>query len=622
MVARNRVGVGGGIGGTDGGICRPMVVLRRPWTTVVILALLAASFVSPLLLFLRVPAVEIFLSHARKGSDREGNGIVKNLSPLIAIEQEVGGGVKEPKGIIYNDEDLTDVQSTYIENVTSSGVANDPSLRNSGGGEDHQNRLLSFATGEGPSNRTSGETKSGLLPQSSTTEKILEMEDQINMAKAYLLFSSSNSKSHLVRELKIRIKEIERVLGRTNKSSDLWMSDLQKLEVMEVTLSKARKAYPDCSAVASKLRAQLYNAEEQLRAQQHQTSYLTHLTARTFPRGLHCLSMRLTTEYFALQPEQRKLPNSQNMHKLALYHYAMFSDNVLACAVLVNSTTSTSMEPEKIVFHVVTNSYNFPAMVMWFLLNPPGKSTIQIQSLDDFRFLPAGFSSFFVQSSKADPRYTSPLNHLRFYLPELFPLLNKIMLLDHDVVVQRDLRRLWSVDMNGKVNGAVDICGDNKTSHKLETLVNLSNPVIANIFDAKACSWAFGMNIFDLQEWRRRGLTGSYHHWKQLENSKQPWKAGSSLLGELLFDNHTMTLDRRWHVLGLGRHSSIRRSEIERAAVIHYDGNMKPWLDVALLTAEQKWRRSGLQSLIETDVSNGARGKPAGIECSCKLLAS
>ncbi|RWW08998.1 hypothetical protein GW17_00027535 [Ensete ventricosum] len=75
---------------------------------------------------------------------------------------------------------------------------------------------------------------------------------------------------------------------------------------MEVTLSKARKAYPDCSAVASKLHAQLYNAEEQLRAQQHQTSYLTHLTARTFPRGLHCLSMRLTTEYFALQPEQRK----------------------------------------------------------------------------------------------------------------------------------------------------------------------------------------------------------------------------------------------------------------------------------------------------------------------------
>ncbi|CAL9053847.1 unnamed protein product [Musa banksii] len=600
MVARNRGGVGGGIGG---GIRRPMVVLRRPWTTVIVLALLAASFVSPLLLFLRVPAAEIFLSHARKESDREGNGIVKNLSPvhasnsmqLNAIEQEVGGGVKEPKRIIYNDEDLTDVQSTYSENVTTSGVANDPSSRNSGGGEDHQNRLLSSATGEdnkqGPSNRTSGETKSALPPQSSTTEKILEMEDQINMAKAYLLFSSSNSKSHLVRELKIRIKEIERVLGRTNKSSDLFMSDLQKLEAMEVTLSKARKAYPDCSAVASKLHAQLYNAEEQLRAQKHQASYLIHLTARTFPRGLHCLSMRLTTEYFALQPEQRKLPNSQNVHKLALYHYAIFSDNVLACAVLVNSTTSTSMEPEKIVFHVVTNSYNFPAMVMWFLLNPPGKSTIQIQSMDDFRFLPAGFSSFFVQSAKADPRYTSPLNHLRFYLPELFPLLNKILLLDHDVVVQRDLRRLWSVDMTGKVNGAVDICRDNKTSHKLETLVNLSDPVIANIFDAKACSWAFGMNIFDLQEWRRRGLTGSYHHWKQLENSKQPWKAGSSLLGQLLFYNHTMTLDRRWHVLGLGRHSSVRRSEIERAAVIHYDGNMKPWLDVALAKYRKYWTR-------------------------------
>lgn len=42
--------------------------------------------------------------------------------------QEVGGGVKEPKGIIYNDEDLTDVQSTYSENVTTSGVANGSSM--------------------------------------------------------------------------------------------------------------------------------------------------------------------------------------------------------------------------------------------------------------------------------------------------------------------------------------------------------------------------------------------------------------------------------------------------------------------------------------------------------------
>lgn len=111
---------------------------------------------------------------------------------------------------------------------------------------------------------------------------------------------------------------------------------------MEVTLSKAEKSYPDCSAVSSKLRAMTYNTEEQLRAQQKQASYFIQLAGRTFPKGLHCLSMRLTTDYFTMKPEERELLNRHNVQKPNLYHYAVFSDNILACAVVVNSTISKS----------------------------------------------------------------------------------------------------------------------------------------------------------------------------------------------------------------------------------------------------------------------------------------
>ncbi|RWW89181.1 hypothetical protein BHE74_00001854 [Ensete ventricosum] len=187
---------------------------------------------------------------------------------------------------------------------------------------------------------------------------------------------------------------------------------------MDVTLSKAHKAYPDCSALASKLRAQLYNAEEQLRAQQNQASYLVRLTARTFPKGLHCLSMKLTTEFFTLRPEDQQLPNSQNVDKPDFYHFAIFSDNVLACAVAVNSTVTTSMG-----------------------------------------------------------------------------------------------------------------------------------------------------------------------------QSRQLWEAGSLPLGQLLFYNHTTVFDRRWHVLGLGRESGMGRAEIERAAVIHYDGSKKPWLDIAIPKYRRYWTK-------------------------------
>ena len=39
-----------------------------------------------------------------------------------------------------------------------------------------------------------------------------------------------------------------------------------------------------------------------------------------------------------LSPEKRKFPNSENLEDPDLYHYALFSDNVLAASVVVNST--------------------------------------------------------------------------------------------------------------------------------------------------------------------------------------------------------------------------------------------------------------------------------------------
>ena len=82
----------------------------------------------------------------------------------------------------------------------------------------------------------------------------------------------------------------------------------------------------------------LQSADEQVRSLKKQSTFLSQLAAKTIPNGIHCLSMRLTIDYYLLPPEKRKFPRSENLENPSLYHYALFSDNVLAASVVVNST--------------------------------------------------------------------------------------------------------------------------------------------------------------------------------------------------------------------------------------------------------------------------------------------
>ncbi|XP_037430197.1 probable galacturonosyltransferase 6 isoform X1 [Triticum dicoccoides] len=425
----------------------------------------------------------------------------------------------------------------------------------------------------------------------STKEKIWMMQDQLIMARAYLQFASPHGNTHLVRELKLRMKEIERAISHSSSGSRVPGSTLQKMKAMELTLSKAQRAYPHCSHMAPKLRAMTYNSEELVRAHRSESSFLEQVPVRTSPKGHHCLALRLTSEYFSLYPKEREFPKRSSMVMDDFHHYAIFSDNILASAVVINSTIAASKDPKRIMFHVITDALSFPAMMMWFLTKPPSPATIQIESMDELKWLPVDFSSRFKQKGIRDPRYTSALNHLRFYLPEVFPSLSNVLLLDHDVVVQKDLSGLWQVDMKSKVNGALETCSSGNGYHRLDNLVNFSDPSIINKFDAKACIYAFGMNIFDLKEWRNKGLTAAYDKWFQAGKRRRVWKAGSLPLGQLVFYNQTVPLDHRWHVLGLGQNSNTGREEIERAAVIHYSGNLKPWLEISIPKYKEYWNR-------------------------------
>uniref|UniRef100_A0A2N9IA95 Hexosyltransferase n=1 Tax=Fagus sylvatica TaxID=28930 RepID=A0A2N9IA95_FAGSY len=564
-----------------------MKLFRRCFSLrIIILSLLSVSVFTPIVFF---PHRLKTLSHiGRKQFVQDLSNIKYRADAALklnAIKQEAGEDLKEPKQVIYEDRDLGSLvsyssnedndteESDYDEDTTMILERNETNLERREAQQFQKIELASMAGEKEQYNQTTvehdhnahsqysrmidkriTEVKDGHSDQTRvwhdqnlhsqsykvTDTIVTEMKDKVIIAKAYLNFAPPGSNSHLVKELKLRIREVERAVGQATKDSFLSRSSLQKLKKMEATLSKASRVYPDCSAM----------------------------------------------------PEERQLPNEQKLQDAELYHYAVFSDNVLACAVVVNSTITTAMESEKIVFHVVTDSLNLPAISMWFLLNPPGKATIQIQSIDDFEWLSTKYNTTLKKQSSSDTRYRSELNYLRFYLPDVYPALDKIVLLDHDVVVQRDLTELWSVNMKGKVNGAVETCHDSEALlRRMDMLINFSDPIVAKSFDVNACTWAFGMNLFDLREWRQQYLTSVYHKYLQLGYERSLWQAGSLPLGWITFYNQTMALDRRWHVLGLGYDSAVTRGDIEQAAVIHYDGVTKPWLDIAIGRYKGYWSK-------------------------------
>ncbi|KAL4558714.1 hypothetical protein LXL04_036915 [Taraxacum kok-saghyz] len=559
--------------------------LFRQRTRICILSLLFLSVFCPILLL------------------NESKGFIEDLSSfkgrrdllkLNLVKQEEDEGFREPILNVYKDVNVDPLLSSRSPDVLNnshepiSGKNNEFTEQNEGVPDEREEKMLLSPGKKGDIGRVRA-----TLEHRALDKKIKEIKDQLIRAKAYLNFAIPANNAHLIKELRLRIKELERAMGDVTKDSDLSKRALQRMRAMEVSLQKASRMYPDCCGMVKKLRAMTNNAEEMVRVQKEQETFLVQLAGRTTPKGLHCLSMRLTAEYFALKPEERELSRSNPdvLHDDSdHYHFVVFSDNVLACAVVVASTLSNAKEPEKIIFHVITDSLNFPAFSMWFILNPPTKSTIQIHNTNNFNF---NSNSITTQEHESqDPRYTSPLNHLRFYLPQIFTTLPKILLLDHDVVVQKDLTRLWRVKMEGKVNGAVKTCqGHDPAFRRMELLLNFSDPVVSGRVRNEGCTWAFGVNLFDLREWRNKDLTAVYDKYLQLGKKRPMWKAGSLPLGWLTFYNETIDLDKKWHVHGLGYHSGIKHEDIEQAAIIHYDGVMKPWLDIGIEKYKTYWKK-------------------------------
>ncbi|CAJ1947254.1 unnamed protein product [Sphenostylis stenocarpa] len=378
-----------------------------------------------------------------------------------------------------------------------------------------------------------------------------------------------------------------------------------RVKIARMIIVEAKENY-DNQLKIQKLKDTIFAVHESLAKAKKNGAMASLISARSIPKSLHCLAMRLMGEKISDPEKYRDEEPKPEFEDPTLYHYAIFSDNVIAVSVVVRSVVKNAEEPWKHVFHIVANRMNVGAMKVWFKMRPiEGGAFLEVKAVEEFTFLNSSYVPILRQLEWAkmnqrpesatndanikNAKSLSMLDHLRFYLPEMYPKLYKILLLDDDVVVQKDLTGLWKIDFDGKVNGAVEICFG--SFHRYAHYMNFSHPLIKESFNPKACAWAYGMNLFNLDAWRREKCTDNYHYWQNMNEDQTLWKAGTLPPGLITFYSTTKSLDKSWHVLGLGYNPSISMVEINNAAVIHYNGNMKPWLDIALNQYKNLWTK-------------------------------
>ncbi|CAA2980632.1 Hypothetical predicted protein [Olea europaea subsp. europaea] len=334
-----------------------------------------------------------------------------------------------------------------------------------------------------------------------------QLNDQISLAKAFLVIAKESNNLQFAWELSAQIRNSQILLSNAAlRRTPLTTSESETaIRDMALLLFQAQQLHYDSATMIMRLKAKIQGLEEQMNSVNEKSSKYGQIAAEEVPKSLYCLGVRLTSEWFKNSNLQRKLKERrQTAIKLKdnnLYHFCIFSDNVLATSVVVNSTAWNSKNPETLVFHLITDEVNYAAMNAWFTTNSFQGVTVDVQKIEDFSWLNATYVPVLKQLQDSDtrnyyfsgsdddnrtpikfrnPKYLSMLNHLRFYIPEVFPALKKIVFFDDDVVVQKDLSSLFSIDLNGNVNGAVETCME--TFHRYHKYLNYSHPLIREHF--------------------------------------------------------------------------------------------------------------------------------------------
>ncbi|MEW9669191.1 glycosyltransferase family 8 protein [Ammoniphilus sp. 3BR4] len=215
-------------------------------------------------------------------------------------------------------------------------------------------------------------------------------------------------------------------------------------------------------------------------------------------------------------------------------------------AVMLNSLLENKVTKNKLNIYIINS--NISEQNKLKLTNSMKKFKQKIKFLKVDPLIYAGFMT---------RGYLTMETYYRISIPELLNKdIDKVIYLDSDLIVKKDITSLWNINVDKYYLAAVTTPAGN-TRYK-----DLSIPIESNYFNA-------GVLLINLKRWRENNVSEKIIQFINNNASKIKF-CSQDPLNAILHDKW-LQLDPRWNYL------APYRRDVEDPYIIHYNGEGKPW---------------------------------------------
>ncbi|MDD3772988.1 MAG: glycosyltransferase, partial [Weeksellaceae bacterium] len=172
--------------------------------------------------------------------------------------------------------------------------------------------------------------------------------------------------------------------------------------------------------------------------------------------------------------------------------------------------------------------------------------------------------------------------YFRFKLASFLPMHDKVIYLDSDMIVLKDLSELFETAIDN--NYAAMVINSRTKNTPKEYQSRLDMPVGMPYFNA-------GLMLINLYQWRKNAIEKKLFEWTKLNTNKIRW-VDQDVINVVLggFIKEVPEIFNLQLTCYKDKETLASFAKIEELAIIHYCGPTKPWNEKEMFLSEYFWR--------------------------------